>query len=105
MGDLNCLKRSERMAKLPYERHSGGPQTLFLTPRVFGQQQSTLPLPPHWLYLPLCDEEDEDEGADVAKNGADHIYSLSAMVAGLTLAWKLEMCEDTGAHGAMSKLT
>ena len=47
-----------------------------------------------------------DEGADVAKNGgADHIYSLSAMVAGLTLAWKLEMCEDTGAHGAMSKLT
>ena len=105
LGDANCLKRSERLAMLPYEKHSGGPQTLFLTPRVFGQQQSTLPLPPHWLYLPLCDDGDRDGQADAAESSvADHIFSLGAMVAGLTLAWKLEMCKDTGARGAMSKL-
>ena len=88
LGDSNCLKRSKSL-----EVPSHSIQTLFLTPRIFGQQQSTLPLPPHWLYLPLFDEDD-DEATGV---GMNDFSSLSAMVAVQPLCgnWK---CARSPAH-------
>ena len=94
LGDSNCLKRSKSL-----EVPSHSIQTLFLTPRIFGQQQSTLAAP-HWLYLPLFDEDD-DEATGV---GMNDFSSLSAMVAGLTFVWKLEMCKVTSSYGSMSQI-
>ena len=35
--------------------------SLFMAPRIYGEQQSTLPLPTHWLYLPMVSGDEEEE--------------------------------------------
>ena len=100
LGDMHCLQRSEKLARLRSSHQEGLPQTLFLTPRIINQQQSTLPLPSHWLFLPLCEENEDDSNEDNSQN----ISSLRCMVAALTLLWKLEMSPHTGALGPLSKI-
>jgi len=89
LGDVHYLERSARrwMTKDTATTRMAT-TTLYLAPRVREEQQSTLPLPTHWLYLPLVSEEGEEEWND-----------LSTSVASLTYLWRLECHTSLGVLG------
>ena len=77
-GDRPTLLRSVlRSGENNGTRRNTRKDTLFACPRIQGEQQSTLPLPSHWLYLPMAGEEEWS--------------SINTMVASLTFLWKLEI--------------
>ena len=48
--------------------------SLFMAPRIYGEQQSTLPLPTHWLYLPMVSGDEEEEWNTIQTSVASLTY-------------------------------
>ena len=79
LGDQSTVSRSVLRSTSNIRK-----DTLYACPRIQNEQQSTLPLPGHWLYLPMADEE---------------FSSINTMIASLTFLWKLEIHTDISSLG------